>query len=77
MQNQSKSLCLWSVIFEVHSSLFRLEKHIFSVSGLRGIVLPNWIEIICESSFFICMSLASVAFEVDSRMSRLENSAFH
>jgi hypothetical protein len=37
---------------------------------------PLSVEVICESCFHFCTPLASVIFDADSRLSRLEKSAF-
>jgi hypothetical protein len=42
-----------------------------------AIHLPGSLEVICESCFSWCKSLASVTFDANSRLSRLEKAAFY
>jgi hypothetical protein len=45
-----------------------LEKKAFHGSGLRSIHLPRSLEMICRSCFACCTSLASVTFDLRSRI---------
>jgi hypothetical protein len=45
-------------------------------SGLTSIDISASVEIFCEAYFQLCISLASVTFSADSKLSRLEQSAF-
>jgi hypothetical protein len=53
-----------------------LKKKVFSWSGSRSIHLPGSREMICESGFSSCESLASVTFDANSRLLRLEKEKF-
>jgi hypothetical protein len=54
-----------------------LESLAFSLTGLQSIHLPESLEVICEICFADCISLASVTFDANSRLSRLESLAFY
>jgi hypothetical protein len=41
-----------------------------------SVLVDSSVEMICESCFYCCSSLTSVAFDANSRLSRLEKQAF-
>jgi predicted DsbA family dithiol-disulfide isomerase len=45
-------------------------------SGLTAIHIPASVEVLCNHCFWNCNSLASVTFELDSKLQRIEESAF-
>jgi hypothetical protein len=54
----------------------RIDEHTFHRSGLRSIVIPSSVVVLCEGSFESCKSLKSMKFETGSRLERIERSAF-
>jgi hypothetical protein len=56
--------------------LTRIAELAFSGSGLKSIVIPSSVEILCKSSFRGCKSLESILFENDSKLTRIEEAAF-
>jgi hypothetical protein len=67
---------LETAVFENGSRLTRIEADTFGGSGLRDIISPLSVEILCPSSFYICRSLVSVTFESGSRLMRTEAETF-
>jgi hypothetical protein len=60
------------VTFESGSKLSRIEKSVFSETGLVEIILPSSVEVLGEECFSLCVSLSSVIFESVSKLSRIE-----
>jgi hypothetical protein len=46
------------------------------VSALISIIVPKSVEVLCKECFSNCKSLTSVIFEFDSKLQRIEESAF-
>jgi hypothetical protein len=64
------------VPFESGPRLERIEEFALSESGARSIVIALMIVVLGSMGFFRCKSLASVTLENDSRLHRIEESAF-
>jgi hypothetical protein len=65
-----------SITFENGSQLRRLEKSLFSWSGLSSIAIPSSVEIICKSCFANCTLLESVSFQNMPKLRKLGERAF-
>jgi hypothetical protein len=57
--------------------LNRMEESAFASSGLKSIIIPSSVEILCKSCFASCESLESVLFENDSKLQRIGEAAFY
>jgi hypothetical protein len=64
------------VTFESGSRLERIDEFAFHGSGLKSIVIPSSVHILCKESFSQCLRLESVVFESNSRLERIEESSF-
>jgi hypothetical protein len=56
--------------------LQRIEESAFAESVLTTIEVPASVEVLCESCFYRCESLTSVAFAANSTLRRIDESAF-
>jgi hypothetical protein len=70
------SVSVESIIFENDSKLIRIDESAFSHSGLKSIIIPSSVEILCQSCFRYCRSLESIIFENDSKLIRIGELAF-
>ncbi|MDR1551233.1 MAG: leucine-rich repeat domain-containing protein [Holosporaceae bacterium] len=67
---------LWSVRFEVGSSLASIPEGCFQSSPLTSFVLPREVAALRPNCFRRCQSLADFAFEQGSRLRSIGDSAF-
>jgi hypothetical protein len=58
--------------FESGSRLDRFDGSAFYESGLTSVVIPSSVVVSAKSSFHFSTSLASVAFESDSRLEGID-----
>jgi hypothetical protein len=65
-----------SIKFETGAKLQRIEELVFAKGGLKSIVVPSSIEVLCESCFSGCEALSPITFQSDSHLRRTEISAF-
>jgi predicted transcriptional regulator len=81
-----ESTKLNSISIEAGNDIFHVEhdflidilhhKLIRNFSNSSNIEIPRTIEILCSSCFSKCKSLSSISFESNSRLKRIESSAF-
>jgi hypothetical protein len=68
---------LWSVTFEVGSSLSRIDESAFaSFSSLASISVPGSVAVLCDRCFCDCKTFSTVTFELGSKLSHIERSEF-
>jgi hypothetical protein len=56
--------------------LYFIEEGAFAGSGLIASHFPVFVEVLCNECCLGCKALASVAFEVGSKLNRIEADAF-
>jgi hypothetical protein len=56
------------VRFEPTSRVTRIEEAAFRFSGLKGIVIPATVTVLCRECFYWCSFLTSVNFELGSQL---------
>jgi hypothetical protein len=67
---------LGSLVFESGSILTQTGEFSFSFTGIEKLTLPCSVEVIGVGCFFGCSLLEWLAFEVESKLQRIEDHAF-
>jgi hypothetical protein len=76
IESRIEILCEFCFSDSESLKLRRIDECAFQLSGLTTIHVPASVEVLCKSCFSSCESLTSVAFESNSKLQRIAESAF-